>query len=418
MNDLLELKNISQNISVLYVEDDEIIREQTTKLLLRIFKDIDIAKDGLEGLSFHMKSEYDLVISDIVMAKMNGIEMIEVMKNTHPEQNIILLSAYTNQKFLTDAIDIGVDSFVFKPMDTNKFYDAIRKVVKRINLKKENLEYKKGLEDLVAKKTVDLNNKNIELQNMISELKKINKIKEEMKLAQRVQEDFLPKGDLSNERMDISTFFQSATYVGGDYYDLFDSNDEFSNIIIADVSGHGLAPAITMNTFRGICRAILGLSIDFERQIFLINNLLCQESKNSDFFITAVFIRYYKKENYIEYISTGHNDFLHYSKEQNSINNLKSTAIPLAIFKDTTYEIKTIAIEKGDSLLLYTDGIVEAKNNNNEMFSLDKLLSIFEYSIQLDSKKTLNNIVSSLNNFTQDCPIEDDTTILVIKLIK
>lgn len=415
MSDILSLKELSKNISVLYVEDDDIIRKKTHKLLSRIFSKIDLASNGVEGISSYMKFHHDLIISDIVMDKMDGIEMLKLIKKVQNDQSIIFLSAYTEQKFFVEAIELGVDAFVFKPIDTQKLYDMIEKAVKHILLKKENLEYKQHLENLVEKRTNDLNRKNKELQKMIIEVKKVNHLKEEMALAQKVQENFLPKKILTNKKIDIATYFQSATYVGGDYYDLFYSKDGTVNMIIADVSGHGLAPAITMSTFRGICRAILDLNLEFKEQISLINNHLCKDSKISEFFITAVFIKFYEDSNLIEYISAGHNDILFFNKKNDQIQRLKSTSIPLAIFENIEYKIERKDIKKDDFLLLYTDGLVEAQNSSKKMYSLEKLIFIADKSKNLAAKAILENIVNSLEEFIKEEETKDDTTILITK---
>lgn len=415
MDDITEIKLLSKDIKVLYVEDNEIARTKTHKLLSRIFDDIEVAVNGKEGLFLYMKSKHDLIISDIIMNIMDGLEMARIIKTVEIEQSIIFLSAYTEQKFLTKAIELGVDGFVFKPLDVNKFYFTIKKTIKHILLKRENIEYKQNLEKLVEERSSDLLVKNYELQKMIEEVKKGNRLKEEMQVAQQVQVNFLPKELPTVAKMNVSTFFEAAEYVGGDYYDLFDSKDGAINIIIADVSGHGVGPAITMSTFRGVCRSILSLNISFEEQILLINNLMCEDSKHSDFFITAFFIKYYEKENRFEYISTGHNEVLYFTKEKNGMEKLKSTAIPLGVFSGTEYKPVHKKLQKNDSLVLYTDGLIEAKNKAGEMYTLDRLIDISHNSIDLDVDEILVNIQSSLNEFIEDEPKTDDTTVLVVK---
>lgn len=417
MDKILNLKQLAKNISVLYVEDEHLARKKTAKLLDRVFDNVDIAKNGIEGLFLFMKSNHDLIISDIVMGNMDGLEMAKLIKNVESEQNIIFLSAYTDQKFLTKAIELGVDAFVFKPINTDKFYSTIEKSLKQIILKKENLEYKKSLEKLVEQRTADLIAKNNELKEMIKEVKKANRLKEEMLLAQKVQENFLPKQIPKSKKMKAATFFEAAQYVGGDYYDLFYSNNDYMNIIIADVSGHGVAPAITMSTFRGVCRSLLSLPFSFEEQISKINNLMCEDSKQSEFFITAFFIRYYEKEDRFEYISTGHNDILYYNNKKDEIEKLKSTSIPLGIFDDKKYESVKKEINKDDFVVLYTDGLIESRNKNKEMFELNRLISIVYESKKLDAKIIMKNIENSLNDFIENEPKDDDTTILITKFI-
>lgn len=412
-----ELKSLAKGIKVLYVEDNEIARKKTYKILSRIFDNIDVAVHGGEGVSTYMTKRHDLVISDIIMNVMNGIEMAKIIKNVNSEQNIIFLSAYTEQKFLINAIEIGVDGFVFKPLDYDNLYNVIYKSLKQISLKKQNLEYKNNLEKLVEERSKDLIAKNKELKEMIKEVKKSNALKEEMKLAQKVQNNFLPKSIPQSQKIKIATFFEPAQYVGADYYDFFYSSDNSINIVIADVSGHGIAPAITMSTFRGVCKTVFSLNISLKEQVELINDLMYEDTKSNEFFITAFFIKYNEKDNEFEYISAGHNEMLHFNCMDKYLYELESTAIPLAIFPQTKYTSIKKTISKNDFFVLYTDGLTEATNSSNEMFSLDRLKEVILKSKKLHSDEILLTIQSSLNDFIKDESKKDDTTVLVIKLV-
>ena len=411
------LKKLSDDISILYVEDNDLARIKTTKILKRIFNNIDTAANGKSGLSMYMKKKYDLVLSDIVMPEFNGIEMIKAIKNVSKSQRVIFISAYTETKYLIDAIELRVDGFVFKPVENDKLYKALLKVIKQIIITRENISYKTDLEKLVDLRTKELKTTNEELVKMIEEVKKSNYLKEEMKIAQKVQENFLPKTIFNSQQLQTASFFKSATYVGGDYYDIFYCENGNINIIIADVSGHGIAPAITMSTFRGICRALLVTSANMQKKVEQINNMLCQDSKNNDFFITAVFIRYYKEKNKFEYISAGHNEMMHYNSEKNILEGIKSSAIPLGIFEHTKYPIIEKKVNKNDTLILYTDGLTEASNDQNEMFSFQRLYSIVDKFKTNSPNEILKNIKNSLSNFTKDEIMNDDTTILITKFL-
>ena len=413
-----KLKKKAEGISVLYVEDNDILRKKMTNILKMFFSDTDSAYNGKNALELYMNKKYDLVISDIVMPELNGIELVKSIKNVSKSQRIIFLSAYTEIKYLIEAIELGVDGFVFKPIEYEKLYMILLKVIKQIKQTKENASYKIDLEKLVQERTKKLKSTNEELVEMINEVKKNNQLKEEMKIAQRVQENFLPKTLLNSSKIKSASFFKSATYVGGDYYDIFYSNDNNLNIIIADVSGHGIAPAITMSTFRGICRALLITSTNLQNQVEHINDMLCEDSKTNDFFITAVFIKYYANEKKLEYISAGHNEILYYNTKKDSVDVIKSTSYPLGIFENTKYESITKEINKNDTLVLYTDGLTEAQNENGIMYSFEKLYDTVSLHKKSMPKEILYAIEKSLEEFIQSKQMNDDTTILVSKFIE
>lgn len=416
-NTFSQLKNRAADISVLYVEDNDLLRGKISKKLKLIFDDVDTANNGKNALNLYMHKEYDIVISDIVMPELNGIELIKSIKNVSKSQRVIFLSAYTEIKYLIEAIELRVDGFVFKPIEYEKLYEVLIKVIKLIKITRENSSYKTDLEKLVLKRTEELESTNEELVKMIQEVKKSNYLKEEMKIAQKVQENFLPKINFNSKYLLTASYFKAATYVGGDYYDIFYCNNGNINIIIADVSGHGIAPAITMSTFRGICRATLGTSTDIQEDVQNINSILCEDSKNNDFFITAFFIKYFKEQNKIQYISAGHNEMLHYNIQKDSVDIITSTAIPLGIFENTKYSFVEKTINKDDLMVLYTDGLTEALNENKEMFSFQRLYEIVDKIKNNTPNEIMEQIKTSLSDFIKKETINDDTTILITKFL-
>ena len=148
-----------------------------------------------------------------------------------------------------------------------------------------------------------------------------------------------------------------------------------------------------------------------------MNNILCEDSKNNDFFITAVFIKYKVKQKKIEYISAGHNEMLHYDIKKDTIEFIKSTALPLGIFQSAQYKSIEKDVNKNDTLVLYTDGLTEAQNDEGTMYSFEKLYETVSTHKKETPKEILSAIQNSLEKFIKNTPMNDDTTILVTKFI-
>lgn len=417
MQNLIELRDLAKGITVLYVEDNDIARKKTYNLFKKIFKEVHTASNGQDGLALYMKHKFDLVISDIVMAKLNGLEMVISIKQVYKSQRVIFLSSYADINFLTQAIELGVDGFIFKPIVHDKLFDVLYKILMQIKYTRENIQYKTNLEDLVKQRTKELEEKNIILLKSLEEVKKAKYLKEEMMIAQKVQQNFLPKEIPSSNKMQIATHFEAAQFVGGDYYDFFVSSDKAINIVIADVSGHGLGPAINMSSFRGICRAILSTASSFQDQVEHINDMVCSDAKNNSFFITAFFIKFYEKENRIAYIGAGHNDILYYNSKKDSLEHLRSISIPLGIFEARKYQVLTKSISKNDFMVLYTDGLNEAINENQEMYGMNRLTETIKKNTKKTASQLLNSITYSLENFIKEKEKNDDTTILITKFL-
>lgn len=144
-------KEVLKHISVLYVEDEADVREFTGKLLSSLVKNIHLAKNGLEGLETFKdnKEEINLIISDINMPKMGGLEMCEEIKKINPYIPVVITSAHNDPNFLKRAIEIGVSSYAMKPIDLYQLIDSMIKAFEPILLKKQLEELNVSLETRV-----------------------------------------------------------------------------------------------------------------------------------------------------------------------------------------------------------------------------------------------------------------------------
>lgn len=138
MIDYIALEKYGRELSVLFVEDDESISKEMNFLLGDIFTKVDSGLDGIEGLSKYKEhynlneKHYDLVITDIRMPNMNGIELIKNIYLINPSQKVIVLSAHNESEYLMELVNIGIAQFILKPIDYNNFLDVIYKVSKMI----------------------------------------------------------------------------------------------------------------------------------------------------------------------------------------------------------------------------------------------------------------------------------------------
>lgn len=150
------LVEIGKQLSVLYVEDDPLIREEFGNLLKRFFARVDMAADGEKGLRAASRYPYDLIISDIEMPYMNGLRMVEKIKEDQPNQAIVLLSAYEESPMLLRGIELGIEGYLLKPLQPQQTLELLYKVASRVLSKKESIHYKKHLEELIEIKNNEL----------------------------------------------------------------------------------------------------------------------------------------------------------------------------------------------------------------------------------------------------------------------
>lgn len=161
-----ELKENAQGVSLLYIEDEKELRDNTIRLLSNFFARIDAAEDGQEGLDKYKKGSYDLVITDINMPVMNGVKMVQEIKALNDKQLISVISAHDEANYLLELINLGVDSFVLKPVDVELLLAMLDKSIKLIKYSKRDEEYKKNLEETVEQRTRQLS----QALNLVEEL--------------------------------------------------------------------------------------------------------------------------------------------------------------------------------------------------------------------------------------------------------
>lgn len=152
-DDIKQLRIKAEGITVLYVEDDPLIRSEYIKFLSKIFDFIQSAENGQIGLDMALENHFDLVIADVQMPLLDGLGMIEKIKEKYPEQASLLISAHQESSILHRSVELNVDGYIFKPIDRNHTISALMKIVSKIVMIKENILYKQHLEELVSIKS-------------------------------------------------------------------------------------------------------------------------------------------------------------------------------------------------------------------------------------------------------------------------
>lgn len=150
------LDKISKNLTVLFVEDDAATRISIKMLLDSFFKIVFLAKNGEEGLKLFEQNKPDIVITDITMPIMNGLEMSKKIRIKKPLQKIIIISAHQDSEFILNFIEMGIDGYIIKPIQKKQFFNTIQRVLEQVSLEIENKNYQKNLEKMVQKQVAKI----------------------------------------------------------------------------------------------------------------------------------------------------------------------------------------------------------------------------------------------------------------------
>ena len=136
MNLSQELKKSAQHLTVLYVEDEEDTRDQISQVLQIFFKEVFSEDNGLKALEVYKQRDVDLVMTDLTMPQMGGLEMVKKIREIDKNQHVIILTAHNSSENLMETIELQLDGFLLKPIKMDKMLELLLKVTHVINLQK------------------------------------------------------------------------------------------------------------------------------------------------------------------------------------------------------------------------------------------------------------------------------------------
>jgi serine phosphatase RsbU (regulator of sigma subunit) len=247
-----------------------------------------------------------------------------------------------------------------------------------------------------------------------------NLIKQSLDLAREVQQNLLPHKNPQMGRLDIAGRSIYCDETGGDYYD-FITGDTSKNgkitIAIGDVSGHGISSALLMATVRSSLRQRLSQPGDAGDIISDVNRQLVHDVEDSGQFMTMFYLSIDATKMQAHWVRAGHDPAIFYDPGTDSFEELGGSGIALGIEGDWKYQqyLKT-ALNRGQIIFLSTDGIWEAFNPKGDMFGKERIYDIIRKNSSLSAQEIINLILGSLKSFQQGAQIEDDITLVVIKI--
>lgn len=245
--------------------------------------------------------------------------------------------------------------------------------------------------------------------------------KEELEIAQRVQQALLPKTFPPSEYCEIAAFAESAREVGGDYYDYNQIDDYRLALIIGDVSGKGTDAAFHMAQMKGIFQSLMQLCPPSDNFMMMANTAAsnCLEKGR---FVTLIYIALDFVQNVFTFSRAGHCPLLYYNAETKEVDYLSGDGLGLGIIRDSRYndfvDAHNYPLNVGDVLVLYTDGLVEGRQyNSEEEYDYDRLKNCLALNAPKSADAIKDAIIADFKSFTRgNNDYRDDTSLLVIKI--
>jgi len=238
------------------------------------------------------------------------------------------------------------------------------------------------------------------------------KLENDLELSQKVQQALLPHTFSDIKGWELAAFSQPARIVGGDYFDFLHFKDGAHAIVIADVMGKGMPASMLMSNLQASLRIIIPENSNPAEVLNKINHLFCHNIRLTKF-VTIFLAQFDETTRTLTYGSAGHNPPL-LLRSNGSIEWLLPTGAAIGLIEQPSFYSNSLTLQRGDRLLLYTDGVVESFNQKEELFGDDRLARFFKESADLTPSQVIASLRENLQTFTQKNTPLDDTTIIVL----
>jgi serine phosphatase RsbU (regulator of sigma subunit) len=244
------------------------------------------------------------------------------------------------------------------------------------------------------------------------------RIEQELRVARLIQQTLLPKEVPDLEGYKLAAYYQPAREVGGDFYDFLKLDDEHLGLVVGDVTDKGVPAAIVMATTRTMLRAS-AQRLDSPGEVLKRVNDVIVRDIPPNMFITCLYAILNLESGLLRYANAGH-DLPYRRRRRSSSNNgggaeeLRATGMPLGLLPGMSYEEKEIVLDRGDSVLFYSDGLVEAHDPHRQMFGFPRLQGLVG-AHRSDGPAMVNFLLSELARFTgEEWEQEDDITLVTL----
>ena len=383
-------------VKILSVDDEmdlELLLTQYFRRQIRKGKyEFYFAHNGVEALAMLYKNpDIEIILSDINMPEMDGLTLLaKINEMRNPAIRCIMVSAYGDMGNIRQAMNNGAFDFATKPIDLDDLSLTIEKAVEQIEFVHQSQAEHSQLESLQS----DLN------------------------VAREIQQSILPRifppFPEHTDVLDIAAVMDAAKDVGGDFYDFFALDDENIGFLIADVCGKGIPAALFMAVSRTLIRATAIRGINPQECISYSNNLLAVDSVDS-MFVTVFYGIYNIKTGVIKYCNAGHNPPYILKSNGEAVELPMSEDLAVGVFDGVDFHDNQVQLEKGDSIVMFTDGVTEAMNVESEEFGNERLEKALGGEAGQSCQHIIDTVKTELKTFVGEADQSDDITMLVLK---
>ncbi len=346
------------------------------------------AHNGVEALEqLEADASIDMVVSDINMPRMDGLTLLDQIPKVSPDIRAIIVSAYGDMENIRTAMNRGAFDFVTKPVDFDDLQITIDRTLEHIEQWREALSTR---DKLVA------------LQN-------------ELDVASKMQQSILPTVFPSGPSYKTFGTMHPARNVGGDFFDVIRLEEDHVGLAIADVSDKGVPAALFMMSSRTLLKgSAIGAGGGPGAVLTEVNNLL-NEDETTGMFVTMLYAVYEPATGVFTYASGGHDPPLVVHPDGSSELKPLTGGIALGVLGGFQYREESFELAPGDTVCLYTDGVTEATNQQDELMGIEGVQALFGSAPPADAEQAGLAMLNQVLEYTGEAPQHDDITCLTLR---
>ena len=366
---------------LLIADDQPDVLEALRLLLARENFSLQLVTSPAALLEHAKTAKWDAVLMDLNYSRdttsgEEGLQLVTEIRALQRELPIVVMTAWGNIELAVAAMRAGAQSFVQKPWDNRALIQVLEREV--------------------------ADGRGVRAQSARHEL--------EQRDALLIQRALMPAVLPVTERFEVVGAWQPAGMLGGDTYDAFTFAPDVIGLSIADIAGKGLPAALLMSSLQAAVRAFALDASPPQTVCNSVNRLLCGQMIAGRF-ATLVYLRLDAARGEITYANAGHNPPL-LARADGRVEALRSTGTVLGVFPDAEYRAVSLPLQKDDRLLLYTDGITEARNGDGEEYGEERLAAALATHRHKSGAALHASIMDDVSGFAAG--FEDDATLLAV----
>ena len=240
-------------------------------------------------------------------------------------------------------------------------------------------------------------------------------LEREASIASQIQKTLHPKRLPDLPEAGFGSFFNSTKGVCGDYYDIILARRDRIALIIADVAGKGIQSSMVMIMLRSILHLVTNTTKSAGTILDWVNKGITGKI-DMDHYATLSFVSYTPENHTIEYASAGHQPMLLWRAESATMDTIKQKTDPIGVERSSTYTDMKLTVNKGDIIILYTDGLIEALNQDGHQYGIENLSKTIRENSSLSAKDLATEIKHNVQAFIGSASLHDDQTLVIMKI--